>query len=417
MAGEILYLTELLGLKVYDLRRRPLGRVRDAVLVPRIHPLRVDRYLIAGGGGYSWLYVRHDQVARISLDGIWLSDELLVPYHADEYALRLVRDVLDQQIIDSRGRKVVRVTDITFEIRAEDSRDVLHVMEIDIGMRAVLRRLLQGWVPRRWIRRLQRRVPPNSIRWELCNIVEPDPQRRLRLNISMEPLEQMHPADLADIVEELSPEDREAIIEAIDTEVAAEALSEMDPETQAQIIESLDASKAADILEEMAPDEAADVLGELPEEASEEILEEMESAPKAEVEELLEYDEDTAGGLMNTEFIAVHENANVADAIDALRQRQELVDSINTVFLTDTDDRLRAALPVGRLFLAKPSTPVSDLVREDDEVIQTTTDAPAARVLELFDKYNLLTLPVVDEEHRLAGVITADDIISVLRNR
>ncbi len=417
MAGEILYLTELLGLKVYDLRRRPLGRVRDAVLVPRIHPLRVDRYLIAGGGGYTWLYVRHDQVARISLDGIWLSDELLVPYHADEYALRLVRDVLDQQIIDSRGRKVVRVTDITFEIRAEDGRDVLHVFEIDIGMRAVLRRLLQSWAPRRWIRRLQRRVPPNSIRWELCNIVEPDPQRRLRLNISMEPLEQMHPADLADIVEELSPEDREAIIEAIDTEVAAEALSEMDPDTQAQIIEALDASKAADILEEMAPDEAADVLGELPEEASEEILEEMESAPKAEVEELLEYDEDTAGGLMNTEFVAVHEDAAVADAIDALRQRQDLVDTINAVFLTDIDDRLRAALPVGRLFLSKPSTPVRELVREEDEVIQVATDAPADRVLELFDKYNLLTLPVVDEEKRLAGVITADDIISVLRSR
>lgn len=417
MAGEILYLTELLGLKVYDLRRRPLGRVRDAVLVPRIHPLRVDRYLIAGGGGYTWLYVRHDQVARISLDGVWLSDELLVPYHADEYALRLVRDVLDQQIIDSRGRKVVRVTDITFEIWTQDGRDVLHVLEVDIGMRAVLRRLLQGWVPRRWIRRLQRRVPPNSIRWELCNIVEPDPHRRLRLNISMEPLEQMHPADLADIVEELSPEDREAIIEAIDTEVAAEALSEMDPETQAQIIESLDASKAADILEEMAPDEAADVLGELPEEASEEILEEMESAPKAEVEELLEYEEDTAGGLMNTEFVAVHEDATAADAIDALRQRQDLVDSVNTIFLTDIDDRLRASLPVGRLFLAKPSTPVRELVREEDEVIQVTTDAPAARVLELFDKYNLLTLPVVDKERRLAGVITADDIISVLRNR
>jgi len=417
MAEEILYLTELLGLKVYDLRRRPLGRVRDAVLVPRLHPVRVDRYLVAGGGGYVWLYVRHDQVARITLDGIYLSDELLVPYHADEYALRLVRDVLDQQIIDARGRKVVRVTDITFEIRQEAGHDVLHVLEVDIGMRAVLRRLLQGWVPRRWIRKLQRRVPPNSIRWELCNIVEPDPQRRLRLNISMEPLEQMHPADLADIVEELSPEDREAIIEAIDTEVAAEALSEMDPETQAQIIESLDAGKAADILEEMAPDEAADVLGELEEETSEEILEEMESAPKAEVEELLEYDENTAGGLMNTEFIAVHEDATVADAVEALRQRQDLVDSINTVFIIDTDDRLRAALPVGRLFLAKPSTKVTELVREDDEVIRTTTGAPASRVLELFDKYNLLTLPVVDEEERLAGVITADDIISVLRGR
>ena len=417
MAEEILYLTELLGLKVYDLRRRPLGRVRDAVLVPRLHPVRVDRYLVAGGGGYTWLYVRHDQVSEITLDGIWLRDELLVPYHADEYALRLVRDVLDQQIIDAQGRKVVRVTDITFEVRREDGHDVLHVLEVDIGMRAVLRRLLQGWVPRRWIRRLQRRIPPNSIRWELCNIVEPDPQRRLRLNISMELLEQMHPADLADIVEELSPEDREAIIEAIDTEVAAEALSELDPEMQAQIIESLDAGKAADILEEMAPDEAADVLGELEEERSEEILEEMESAPKAEVEELLEYDENTAGGLMNTEFIAVHEDASVADAIDALRQRQDLVDTINTVFLTDTDDRLRAALPVGRLFLARPSTKVAELVREDDEVIRVHTGEPAERVLELFDKYNLLMLPVVDEEGRMAGVITADDIISVLRSR
>ena len=417
MAEELLYLTELIGLKVYDLRQRPLGRVRDAVLVPKLHPVRVDRYLVAGGGGYTWLYVRHDQVAEITLDGIWLSDELLVPYHADEYALRLVRDVLDQQIIDARGRKVVRVTDITFEIRREPGHDVLHMLEVDIGMRAVLRRLLQGWVPRRWIRRLQRRVPPHSIRWELCNIVEPDPQRRLRLNISMEPLEQMHPADLADIVEELSPEDREAIIEAIDTEVAAEALSEMDPETQAQIIESLDAGKAADILEEMAPDEAADVLGELEEETSEEILEEMESAPKAEVEELLEYDEDTAGGLMNTEFLAVHEDATVADAIDALRQRQELVDTINTVFITDTDDRLRAALPVGRLFLARPGTRVGELVREDDEAIHAPASAPASRVLELFDKYNLLTLPVLDEEQRLVGVITADDIISVLRKK
>lgn len=417
MAEQILYLTELLGLKVYDLKRRPLGRIHDAVLAPAVHPVRVDRYLIAGGSGYTWLYVRHDQIASITLDGIYLTDELLIPYHEDEYVLRLVRDLLDQQIIDARGRKVVRVTDITFEIREDAGRDVLHVLEVDIGMRSVVRRIFQGWLPRRWIRRLQRHVPPNSIRWELCNIVEPDPQRRLRLNISMEPLEQMHPADLADIVEELSPEDREAIIEAIDTEVAAETLSEMDRELQAQILESLDAGKAADILEEMAPDEAADVLGELEEERSEEILEEMEGPPKAEVEELLEYDEDTAGGLMNTEFIAVHEEATAADAIDALRRRQELVDTVNTIFLTDADDRLKAALPVARLFLAKPETKMRELVQEDDVVIHVRVDTAAARVLELFDKYNILTLPVLDGEERLAGVITADDIISVLRKK
>jgi CBS domain-containing protein len=417
MADQILYLTELLGLKVYDLKHRLLGRVQDAVLVPVVHPVRVDRYLIAGGGGYSWLSLRYDQIETISLDGIQLSDEQLAPYHPDEYMLRLVRDLLDQQIIDAQGRKVVRVTDVTFEIRREAGRDTLHVLEVDIGMRSVFRRLVQGWLPRRLIRRLQRHIPPNSISWGLCNIVEPDPQRRLRLNISMEPLENMHPADLADIVEELSHEDREAIFEAIDTEVAAEALSEMEPEMQAQIIESLETEKAADILEEMDPDEAADVLGELEKETSDEILEEMESEPKADVEELLEYDEDTAGGMMNTEFIAVHETATVADALDALRRNPDLVDTVNTIFITDIDDRLKASLPVARIFLARPTAPLSSLVPEDEQVIRVPAGEHSGRVVELFDKYNLMTLPVVDQEGRLCGVITADDIISLLRQK
>ncbi len=417
MADQILYLTELLGLKVYDLKHRLLGRIQDAVLVPVVHPVRVDRYLIAGGGGYSWLSVRHDQIASISLDGITLIDEQIAPYHPDEYMLRLVRDLLDQQIIDAQGRKVVRVTDVTFDIRREAGRDALHVLEVDIGMRSVMRRLLQGWLPRRVIRRLQSRIPPSSISWGLCNIVEPDPQRRLRLNISMEPLENMHPADLADIVEELSHEDREAIFEAIDTEVAAEALSEMEPELQAQIIESLETEKAADILEEMDPDEAADVLGELEEETSEEILEEMESEPKAEVEELLEYDEDTAGGMMNTEFVSVHEDATVADALDALRQNPDLVDTVNTIFVTDIDDRLKAALPVARVFLARPTAALSSIIPEDEEPIHVPADEHSRRVAELFDKYNLMTLPVVDEDGRLSGVVTADDIISLLRQK
>jgi Mg/Co/Ni transporter MgtE len=331
--------------------------------------------------------------------------------------LRLVRDLLDQQIIDARGRKVVRVTDITFEIHARHGRDTLEVREVDVGVRSVLRRLLQGVLPPRWIRRLQRHIPPNSIRWELCNILEPDPQRRLHLNISMAALERMHPADLADIVEELSPEDREAIFAAIDTETAADALSEMEPDMQAQIIESLETEKAADILEEMAPDEAADVLGGLEDETSEEILDEMEGEPKADVAELLEYDEDTAGGMMNTEFVSVHADATVAEALDSLRQHPDLVDTITTLFVTDLDDRLQASLPVARIFLAKPAVKIGQLVTEDDQVISVAADERAKRVSELFDKYNLMTLPVVDEERRLAGVVTADDIISVLRQR
>ena len=180
---------------------------------------------------------------------------------------------------------MVRVNDVTFEHPARRrSATCCTVLEVDIGIRSIFRRLLQGVLPPRWIRRLQRRIPPNSIRWEFCNIVEPDPQRRLRLNISYEKLEEMHPADLADIVEELSPAEREAIFETIDSEVAADALSEVDPKMQASILESLEPEKAADIVEEMAPDEAADVLSELEEETSEEILEEMESEPKTEVQ-------------------------------------------------------------------------------------------------------------------------------------
>ena len=416
MAEQTLFLTELLGLKIYDLKRRVLGLVRDAALSPVVHPLRVDRYIIGGGGGYSWIAVRQDQIASISMDGIFLKDEQLTPFHSDEYHLRLVRDLMDQQIIDNQGRKVVRVNDVTFDIVREGDHDALHVLEVDIGLRSVFRRLVQGTMPRRVIRALQMHIPPNSIRWDLCNIVEPYPQRRLRLNISMLPLEKMHPADLADIVEDLSPEDREAIFEAIDPESAAEALSEMETDIQAQIIESLEPDKAADILDEMDPDEAADVLNELYEDTSDEILEEMEREPKADVEELLDYDEDTAGGMMNNDYVSLHEEATVADALDALRQNQDLVDVINTFFVTDTDGRLKAALPVARVLLARPATPLTELISES-EVIMAPASAKSRRVIELFDRYNILTLPVVDDEGRMAGVVTADDVISVLRRQ
>lgn len=410
---NLLYLTELQGLKVFDLKQRILGRVKDAAIVPLIDSVRIDRFLI--GGDPAWFTVRYDQVETISLDGIYLRDETITPYHRDEYMLRVGRDLLDQQIIDAHGRKVVRVTDVTFEVKRNGDSDVLWVLEVDIGLRSVFRRVVQGLIPPRWIRRLQRRIAPNSIRWEFCNILEADPQRRLRLNISNQLLEDMHPADLADIVEELSPEDREAIFATIDSEVAAEALSEVDPDIQASIIESLEPEVAADIIEEMSPDEAADVLAELEQETSDEILEEMETEPKSEVQELLEYEEDTAGGLMNTEYVALHEKATVADAIAGIRGNEELAENLNVVFLTDQDEKLVAAVPVARLFLAGSGASLKELAYES--LIQAPVDESQDRLTELFDKYNLLTLPIVDEEGKLVGVITADDIISVLRQR
>jgi Mg/Co/Ni transporter MgtE len=329
--------------------------------------------------------------------------------------LRMVRDLLDQQIIDAHGRKVVRVNDVTFDCVRENGNDALHVLEVDIGIRSIVRRLLRGVIPPPWIRKLQRRIHPNSIRWEFCNILEPDPQRRLRLNITGKLLESMHPADLADIVEELSPEDREAVFETIDSEVAAETLSEVDPDIQASILESLETEKAADIVEEMAPDQAADVLAELEEETSKEILDEMETEPKSDVSELMEFEEDTAGGLMNTEYVALRDDSTVADAMGELQANEELLETLNTLFLVDDADRLTGVIPLAKLFIATGDTPLRSLA--SDSLIQVHQAEERDRVTELFDKYNLLTVPVVDEDGKLSGVITADDIISVLRQR
>jgi CBS domain-containing protein/sporulation protein YlmC with PRC-barrel domain len=411
MAENFLYFTELLGLPVYDLKQRRIGRVRDAAIVPLIHPARIDRYLV--GAGSSWLSIRYDQIATVSLDGIQLSNEKLYPYHSDEYMLRISRDLLDQQIIDVNGRKVVRVTDVSLEVtRAE--RESLTIIEVDVGIRSILRRLLQG-VPPRWVRSLQRPISPNSIRWEFCNIVEADPLRRLRLNISNEKLERLHPADLADIVEELGPAEREAIFETMDSEVAADALSEIDPKMQASILEALEPEVAADIVEEMSPDEAAHALSELQEETTAEILDEMETEPLSDVKELLEYDEGTAGGMMNTEAIVLLEDTSLSSAMLSLREHEDLLENTHVLFLANVAGQVTAAVPLARLFLADGGTRLRELAT--DPLISTKVDEKQNRVTELFDKYNLLALPVVDDDGSLAGVITADDVISVLRQR
>ena len=295
MAEDFLYLSELLGVKVFDTKGRRIGTLRDAALVPLIDAKRIDRYLVGAGPG--WLSIRYDQVDTIEPDAIHLKDERLTPYHSDEYMLRMVRDLLDQQIIDAHGRKLVRVNDVTFTRSQENGHPVLNLLEIDIGVRSILRRVLRGIVPAATVRKLQARIPPNSISWESCNILESDPQRRVRLNLSNKLLENMHPADLADIVENLGHEDRQAIFSTMDNETAAELLSEVEPEMQTRIIESLNAEKAAEILDEMEPSEAADLLNELEEDRSERILEEMEPEGKEEVEELLDFREDRAGGI------------------------------------------------------------------------------------------------------------------------
>lgn len=409
---RIVYLTELTGMRVEAPNGLRIGRVREVALTPSEHPRRVSQFLI---GRRTRFKVRFDQVRTIDSEVIRLSDDRLVPYYPDDNLLLLSKDLLDQQIVDVNGRKVVRVNDIALRIEHVGDRDELWVHEVGVGLQGAFRRLAEGILPNRVIRKIQQRIKPNSIAWEYCNIIEPDPQRRLKLRISHERLGRLHPADLADIVEELAPPEREALFETLDDEVAAETLTEVDPKIQAGILKSLDKERAADIVEEMAPDSAADALGELEEEKSQEILQDMEQVPAAEVEELLEYEADTAGGMMTTQYVAVHESARVADALEALRGNENLLRSLTHVFLMDKDQTLIAAVPLGRLFVAAEGAPLRSLAFLETPKVHLDDDRE--RVVELFDKYNLLTLPVVDDEGELSGVITADDVISVLTSK
>jgi len=408
---RLVYLTELTGMRLEGPNGVRIGRVRDAAVAPREHPRRVSRLLF--GDGKTRFMVRYEQVRSISLDRILLADDSFIPYYPDDSHFLLARDLLDQQIVDVNGRKVVRVNDVALQIESYDGRDELWVQAVGVGLQGAFRRLTEGLLPHRVIRKLQQRIPPNSIPWEYCNVVEPDPRRRLKLLISHDRLSQLHPADLADIVEELGPQERSALFETLDKGVAAEALAEVDPKIQVNILTSLDKERAAEILDEMAPDSAADLLNALEESESDQILEEMGDEPAADVEELLEYEEHTAGGLMTTDFVTLPQDATVRDAIEEMRAHDYLAKSLTHVFLIDDEDRLVASVPLGRLLLSEGDQPLRPLAFR--ETVRVDLEADRDRVVEVFDKYNCYALPVVDEVGALRGVITADDVIAFLK--
>src|SRR5207253_4696234 len=222
-----------------------------------------------------------------------------------EGLLLLERDLLDQQVIDVDGRKVVRVNDVDLHQELVANRIVLKIGSVDVGARGAIRRLLKGVVPTLALNALLRRIPPRKIPWEFVDLIETDPARRVKLKISHDRLAKLHPADIADIVEELAPDEREAVFETLDEEVAAGALEELEPKFQKAVVESLDSDRAADIVEEMEPDAAADLLADLPQDRTEEILVQMEPEERKEVTDLLEFKENTAAGRMTTEYLAL----------------------------------------------------------------------------------------------------------------
>jgi CBS domain-containing protein len=332
----------------------------------------------------------------------------------------LERDLLDQQVIDINGRKVVRVNDVDLMVDApkaagpnEPTRAVLRVVSVDVGARGAVRRLLRGVAPRAALHALLGRIPPRTIPWNFVDLIETDPARRVKLKISNEGLAKLHPADIADIVEDLAPDERQAVFQTLDENVAAEALEELEPRVQKSIVESLDSGRAADIVEEMRPDLAADLLGDLPEDRTEQILVQMEPEERQDVVELLEHGEETAAGRMTTEFLALPVTATVRNAVDSMRHFEGGVEAVSTIYLVDSHGTLVGAVPLAKIVLADPATPMLSLTQEP--LIRSHEGVGENEVAELFDKYNLLMMPVVDEHNKLTGVITSDDVISMLR--
>ncbi len=214
---------------------------------------------------------------------------------------------------------------------------------------------------------------------------------------------------------ELAPDEREAVFNTLDEDVAAETLEEVDPRVQKSIVESLDSERAADIVAEMDPDAAADLLGDLSQDRTEQILVQMEPEASQEVVELLEHREETAAGRMTTEFLALPVNATVENAIGVMRAFEGGVESVSTIYLVDSHGTLSGAVPLIKLVLAQPGTPMLSLTQEP--LVSAQENTRDDKVAELFDKYNLVTLPVIDAHNKLVGVVTSDDVISMLRHK
>jgi len=410
----MLHATELLGAQTYDAQGNFVGRVTELFIEPADQPSRVARMLL-GRGKYQPLVARYDHVAFVAPGIVRLNveEKTLESYRPNEAWLAVRKDLLDQQIIDTSGRKVVRVNDLDLAEQRANGTVELRVTQVDVGLTGAVGRLLQGLASTSLIRRIQEKLPARLIRWEFVNLIEPDPLRRVKLRITHQKLEKLHPADLADIMEKLSPAERQAIIASLDEQTAAEALGELDARLTTQIVEKLDPGKAAEIIEEMEPDQAADVLADLSPETSRELLREMPGDEAQEVRQLLRFEENTAGGMMNTDFVFVGETATRDEVVEWIRSKDLDLDQLDTVFVIDGEAKFSGSVAVARLLLAASYQPMSGL--KSEPLVSVASETGDKEVFELFDKYNLRSLAVVDQSGHPIGAITVDDVVTRLR--
>jgi magnesium transporter len=413
----------LMGSAVVDAQGSTFGHVREFAVAPsidaaHIHGIVIKLATAKRGDRHSLVPVTH---LHLTPTGDLQLRETAnpTPLPDDESYLLLERDLLDQQIIDVHGHKVVRVNDVdlVWENCEENGSETGHplslrIAEVEVGMRGAVRRLLKG-LPKEPVDRIAARFGASCIPWDFVDLIDRDPSRRVRLRVEQDRLSKMHPSDIADILEELAPAERHALFISLDEEVAAEALEEVKPKMQQSLIDALDSEQIAGIVEEMDPGAAADLLSELTDERSEAILEEMDPEERQEVEDLLEFSGNSAAGRMTTEYVALPATAIVDQAINALRDFEGDIETITDIYLLDEEERITGLIPIVRILLAKAEMTLANLPQ--GHLVSCSVDANGRKVAELFDKYNLRSLPVVDRDKKLVGVIHAEQVIALLR--
>ena len=393
------FLSEMLGRPVTDIDGKLIGTLKDVIAKPMQefpHPL-IQAILVSKKG--ETLTVNYSAVASLMSPTITLMKRVedLRPYPGHEDDIFLSRDVLDKQIIDTDGARVVRVNDVEL-MRVNGT---IYVGNVDIGGAGILRRVGLARAAR-WLK-----LRPNSIAWNNVELLRRD--KSMRLRVPIEKIHELHPADVAEILSDLNKLESGQFLAALDVEHLADALEEIETEFQVSLVAGMSDEKMADVLEEMEPDEAADLLADLPKGRKEGLLALMEKEDADDVRKLLTYAEDSAGGIMTTEYAAIRPDLTAAQAIEALRAMSDEVETMFYVYVTDTENHLIGAFSLNNLIFASPNAMVENFMVTRVITVNLTDDQET--VAQTVAKYDLLAVPVVDEQNRLHGIVTADDAL------
>lgn len=401
----MLYASEFIGRPVADADGRRIGKLKDLIAahhgdVP--HPQLAAIEVKQPGG--SILISMSDVAALISL-AIPLNKKLstITPYIPQPEDLYLVRDVLDKQIIDTDGMRVVRVNDL--ELTRVNGN--VYVANVDISGVGLIRRLGLANLADRMASHPHPSELPSIISWDNIELLSGDQPMRLKVPTSK--MSELHPADLAEIISDLTRQEGSKILETLDIETLADTLEEVEPDFQVSLIERMSDDRVADVLEEMAPDEAADLLAELPQDRKHELLELMEDDEAEDVRKLLAYPEDTAGGIMNTEYFLVPPTYTAAQVMQQLRETAPEAETIYYIYVGDAEEHLQGVFSLRQLVLAQPDARVTDFMEK--RVVTVDPSESQEDCAQIISKYNLLAVPVVDEQNHIHGIVTADDAL------